>query len=250
MRPSGNSLKGSMLYRHEPWKTVGSCGTRPTMDRSAESPSFLESMPPIMILPARGSRMRRMQRRVVDLPQPVFPAKPTFSRPSMFTSTFSSTFLSLPYPAVRPSSFTDMPDAYSLFQRSNHKFDSGQASSSAIRRGSRVRLFTATMLKLLPLASRSSVQLGKTSFSTTPGTVSRPMPSGVAVRSGRSLRQRTKEDDEAFLPWFEPAMTLSVFVVASFLIVSLGSCFMSIFTRSLTVGSLSMLGTASCGTLK
>mmetsp|Transcript_56603 Transcript_56603/g.123795 ORF Transcript_56603/g.123795 Transcript_56603/m.123795 type:complete len:244 (-) Transcript_56603:1353-2084(-) len=172
-----------MLKRMVPSKTVGSCGTRPTMFRRARSPSFVVSRPPIRSLPCRGSKNRRRHSKVVDLPQPVFPTNAHFVRGSTLRLIPCSTLFALPYPAVRSSICTRRPSLKSLLQKSSQTTAGGVHSSLAICSAEADKLFTATMWKV-PVKPCNALQAGAKSSGVQPSKNSKCFPSALRRRIG------------------------------------------------------------------
>mmetsp|Transcript_5866 Transcript_5866/g.12698 ORF Transcript_5866/g.12698 Transcript_5866/m.12698 type:complete len:309 (+) Transcript_5866:154-1080(+) len=184
MRASGNSSKGSRLKRIVPSKMVGSCGTRPTMRRTARKPSLALSRPPIRMRPLRASRKRRMQSKVVDLPQPVLPTKAHLEHGGIWRVTPCSTLLAVAYPAVRSSISTLRPPWNSVFQRSSQIAAGGLQSSRAICSAEPVTLLTAMTWKLpLPCSSVKASLLGANSQRSTPLARLNAAPSALASKS-------------------------------------------------------------------
>mmetsp|Transcript_67453 Transcript_67453/g.158223 ORF Transcript_67453/g.158223 Transcript_67453/m.158223 type:complete len:219 (-) Transcript_67453:3657-4313(-) len=181
-RASENSSKGSTLNLHVPWNIVGSCGTRPTIFRRAERPIFAESRPPIRMMPCRGSRIRSRHSRIVDFPQPVFPAKPHRLLGTMSTEMPCRTGFAMPYPATRLEMLTPMPFTSAELQRTRSKVFGGSHSSFIMASMDFVAPFTATMSN--PSRPFSWVLLGAKSNKIRPGSNRKPRPPGPRRRSG------------------------------------------------------------------
>jgi len=72
-------------------KSVASCGMSPSRARSSPSPTRLTSTPSIAIAPPASSHTRKSATARLDLPEPVRPATPTFSRGAMLSESPLST---------------------------------------------------------------------------------------------------------------------------------------------------------------